>query len=95
MSTEKSDSGRKRKYEIFHGPQVEADFNRLTDAEFRRIDEKISALTNDPRPPHSQKIDTDTYRLRSGDWRVIYLVDDRRQRVVVSHVKRRNERTYR
>jgi len=95
VSTEKSDSARKRKYEIFLEDKVKADLDQLTDAEFRRVDEKISALQHDPRPSHSKKLDNDMYRVRSGDWRVIYMVDDRRQRVVVSRVKRRNERTYR
>lgn len=95
MSTEKSDSGKRRKYEIFHDSKVAADLDQLTDAEIRRVDEKIAALQNEPRPPHSEKLDKNTYRVRSGDWRIIYIVDDQRQRVVISRVKRRNERTYR
>ena len=38
----------------------------------------IDALTNDPRPANCRKLTgvADTYRVRSGDYRVLYTVND-------------------
>lgn len=35
------------------------------------------------------------YRLRSGDWRILYEIDDARRLVLISRVLRRSEKTYR
>jgi mRNA interferase RelE/StbE len=54
------------------------------------------ALALDPRPPGVTKIsETEFWRLRVGDLRIIYAVDDKRRLVVVLKVARRSESTYR
>jgi mRNA-degrading endonuclease RelE of RelBE toxin-antitoxin system len=56
----------------------------------------ILALAVDPRPPAVAKLaGTDFRRLRLGDLRVIYAVDDDTRLVVVLRVARRSESTYR
>ena len=35
------------------------------------------------------------YRLRVGDWRILYEIDDERRLVSISRVIRRSEKTYR
>lgn len=61
----------------------------------------IRKLGDDPRPHGSKKLagEKDAYRIRVGDWRVIYLIVEEKKtktyRVLVSRVKQRNERTYR
>ena len=43
----------------------------------RRIIAKISSLANDPRPPGCEKLSRrDQYRLRQGDYRILYQVQD-------------------
>jgi mRNA interferase RelE/StbE len=62
------------------------------------VDEKIASLGETPRPHNVEKLRDkagDVFRVRTGDWRIIYIVDDGNRRVLVSRVKRRNERTYR
>ena len=59
---------------------------------------RIRTLADEARPHGSEKLtgEKDSYRIRVGDWRVIYLVlDGDPGRVLVSRIKRRNERTYR
>jgi mRNA interferase RelE/StbE len=58
--------------------------------------ERVLLLAVEPRPTGSQKLKGDPgYRIRIGDWRVIYMIEDRPDcRVLVVRVKRRNERTY-
>ncbi|HHT9133549.1 MAG TPA: type II toxin-antitoxin system RelE family toxin [Candidatus Avalokitesvara rifleensis] len=54
---------------------------------------KIKALVLEPRPKGSIKLkDTKTsYRLRVGDYRIIYTIDDKDKIVVVIGVKHRRE----
>ena len=56
--------------------------------------EPILALGLDPRPRGATKLaDTDFWRLRVGELRIIYVLDD--DAVVVLRVARRSESTYR
>jgi mRNA-degrading endonuclease RelE of RelBE toxin-antitoxin system len=50
----------------------------------------------DPRPPGVVKLaGTDFWRLRVGDLRIVYLIDEDANLVVVLKVARRSESTYR
>jgi mRNA interferase RelE/StbE len=43
----------------------------------RQISEKIDALIDNPRPTGAEKLQgTDLFRIRSGDYRVIYQIKD-------------------
>jgi mRNA interferase RelE/StbE len=56
----------------------------------------ILALARDPRPPGSAALTGSPFwRLRVGDLRVVYSIDDGARTVVVLRVVRRNESTYR
>ena len=54
------------------------------------------ALGLEPRPPAATPlVESDWWRLRIGDLRVIYAIDDRHRLVIVLRVARRDESTYR
>ncbi|MGN5480512.1 type II toxin-antitoxin system RelE family toxin [Cupriavidus basilensis] len=58
------------------------------------IREKINALAVDPYAPNpnARKLaGRDGYRLRVGDWRVLYQIEDRRLVIVVLAVKPRGD----
>jgi len=56
----------------------------------------ILALARDPRPAGSVDLSGSPFwRLRIGDLRILYAIDDRARTVVVLRVARRNESTYR
>ena len=62
-----------------------------------RIAVTIDALAEEPRPAGCQPVKAaprGTYRVRVGDYRVIYTVLDDEQLVVVGRVVKRGERTY-
>lgn len=62
-----------------------------------RVKEAITALAEDPRPQGCQKVRSapaGTFRIRVGDYRVIYRVRDREEAVIVALVRRRSEDTY-
>ncbi|HEX9138348.1 MAG TPA: type II toxin-antitoxin system RelE/ParE family toxin [Steroidobacteraceae bacterium] len=51
----------------------------------RRIVEKIAGLSADPRPQGCEKLAgyDDRYRLRQGNYRIVYLVDEARRELTV------------
>jgi mRNA interferase RelE/StbE len=57
----------------------------------------IRGLSENPRPRGVMKMkgSKEGYRIRVGNFRVIYEVYDDENKVVISHVLRRNETTYR
>jgi mRNA interferase RelE/StbE len=58
-----------------------------------RISEAISALADDPRPEGNEKLEgtDDGFRIRIGDYRVIYRVDDKERQVKVTDVLPRKD----
>lgn len=57
-----------------------------------RIEGRIGMLSDDARPPGVQKLHgTDAYRIRVGDYRVLYTIDDGTQTVTVASVGHRRD----
>jgi mRNA interferase RelE/StbE len=80
-------------YEIRYNRGVDRDIARLPRPVMLRVDTAIMALADDPRPPKCVKLTgySTLYRVRIGDWRVVYDVDDARQIVEVQIVAHRRE----
>jgi mRNA interferase RelE/StbE len=77
-------------------PAAQRQLRRLPPGDAARLRGPILALAIEPRPPGTTKLaGTEFWRLRVGDLRVIYLVDDAASLVVVLKVARRSESTYR
>ncbi|MGB7599964.1 MAG: type II toxin-antitoxin system RelE/ParE family toxin [Candidatus Sulfotelmatobacter sp.] len=59
----------------------------------RRITEKVIALCEDPFPPGSKKLKAqlDHFRIRVGDYRVIYRIDGKRVVIVIVRIGHRRE----
>jgi mRNA-degrading endonuclease RelE of RelBE toxin-antitoxin system len=58
------------------------------------VEAAVSELSSNPRPYGVENLGNDIHRLRVGDWRIIYHINDKARRVIVGGVRRRNERTY-
>lgn len=80
-------------YRLRIKPSAEKDMLKLPDAILRRVHPRIQQLTEDPRPRGSRKLEgaEDRYRLRIGDYRVLYLIDDGASSVTVYIVAHRRE----
>ena len=77
-------------------PAAQRQLRRLPPGEAARLRGPILALAIEPRPPGAAKlVGTDLWRLRVGDLRLIYLIDEAADLVVVLKVARRSESTYR
>jgi mRNA interferase RelE/StbE len=77
--------------DIKHSAQKELD--SLDDSTFSRIDRKILTLAENPRPAGCKKLRgyKDQWRIRVGDWRVVYLIDDEAKLVTIMRVAHRRE----
>jgi len=59
-----------------------------------RLLRRLASLKSHARPFGVKKLANELFRLRVGDWRVIYGIDDAALIVRVARIVRRNERTY-
>ena len=57
-----------------------------------RIAAAVDELARDPRPPGAAKLaGRDDYRIRVGDFRIVYAVDDDARQVLVARIAHRRE----
>ena len=75
--------------------RVQRELDALYEPDYRRVLGVLRALAKEPRPLGCVKLYDDVYRVRVGDWRVIYLIDETNRRVEVGGIRRRGQRTYR
>ncbi len=79
-------------YEILLLPPAQKDLDKLEAQTFARIVKKIRALREDARPAGCLKLTNENgYRLRAGDHRILYRIDDARRRVYIYRVKHRKD----
>lgn len=81
------------KYSIEVKQSAQKELDALDDRLFSRIDRKILALADNPRPAGCKKLRgyKDQWRIRVGDWRVLYIVDDEKKVVSVTRIAHRGE----
>ena len=82
-------------FEVWLSPAAERDLERVNDPDASRIEKALERLEADARPKGAVKLQNDVFRLRVGDYRIIYFVDDKEKAVVVTHIRRRTGSTYR
>lgn len=85
-----------RRYRVDLAPSAVRQLRRLPPGDAARLRQPITDLASRPRPSGVVKLTgTPFLRIRIGDLRVIYVVDDAASVVVVLKVARRSESTYR
>ena len=79
-------------YEIRLHPTAARAFRRLQGPLRDRIRAAIDALASDPRPAGAVRLaGRDDFRIRVGDYRVVYAVDDDARLVLVARIAHRRE----
>lgn len=79
-------------YELRVRASVAKDLRGLPKADVRRVLARIEGLSIDPRPAGAEKLSGDEkYRIRQGDYRILYSIDDRQVIVEVVKVGHRRE----
>jgi mRNA interferase RelE/StbE len=84
-------------YKIIFTPNAEKQLDKIDIENKTRIIDGIIALGGNPRTRGCAKLKgfDRLYRIRAGDFRVIYEVDDGERTVIVAIIKRREKDTYR
>ena len=80
-------------YEVLIERAAERDLRSLPSILFNRIVSRIKVLTDNPRPPGCHKLagSKNDWRIRIGDYRVLYEIDDARKRVRIFRVRHRSD----
>ena len=80
-------------YELLIERTAERDLKSLPATLFDRIIPRIKALAEIPRPSGCHKLSgsKNDWRIRIGDYRVLYEIDDARKRVRIFRVRHRRE----
>ena len=80
-------------YAVSFRRSAEKDLHRLDATVQRRVIKAVEGLADTPRPSGCKKLQgsDDTYRIRVGDYRVIYSVDDSILIVAIERIRHRRE----
>jgi mRNA interferase RelE/StbE len=80
-------------YTLLFEKRVLKDLDRLPKPALVRIDKTIQLLRRNPLPPGSKKLvgERNLYRVRQGDYRIIYTVDHKAQEVRILGVRHRKD----
>jgi mRNA interferase RelE/StbE len=79
-------------YSIFFKDSVRKDLDTIPKNDLQRIMERIASLGENPRPPGCEKLSgQEKYRLRQGNYRVIYSIEETQLTIWVVKVGHRRE----
>lgn len=83
-------------YEIrLRSKRVRRELDSLQRIDYERVLARLEALAENPRPKGVEKLYDSIFRIRVGDIRIIYLIDETNQRLDIGGIRRRSEKTYR
>ncbi|MDT4328331.1 type II toxin-antitoxin system RelE family toxin [Methylomonas sp. MS20] len=80
-------------YSVVFKPSAEKAFSKLPKDVQRRLYAAALELSENPRPPGFKKLHgvDDLYRVRIGDYRLVYTVEDRHLKILVVAVGHRRD----
>jgi mRNA interferase RelE/StbE len=80
-------------YKINFQPSVEKDLRKLSSENCDRLLARIEKLANEPLPVQSLKLKgtEGLYRIRVGDYRIVYEVDLLSKSILIHYVRHRRE----
>ncbi|ACM18559.1 toxin, RelE family [Geotalea daltonii FRC-32] len=79
-------------YSIFFKDSVRKDFESIPKNDLQRTMERIAALAENPRPMGCEKLSgQEKYRVRQGNYRIVYSIQDSQLTVWVVRVGHRRE----
>ena len=80
-------------YEIFIERNAEKELDKLESGTFDTITNSISNLAEEPRPSGCRKLQgsTNEWRIREGDYRIIYEINDKDKTINILKVRHRKD----
>lgn len=79
-------------YKLLIKPSAEKEFKPIPKADRKRLIMKIRQLALEPRPHGAEKLKGQEYwRMRQGDYRVVYAIDDQSKTILIEKIGHRKE----
>ena len=79
-------------YSVFIKPSAVKELEGTPRRDRQRLAQRIRTLSADPRPSGCEKLSgEEKYRIRQGDYRVVYAIDDEQHLVIVVKIGHRRE----
>jgi mRNA interferase RelE/StbE len=79
-------------YSLVLKRSAERELRKVPKEDLRRVTERIRGLARNPRPFGNEKLSgQERYRVRQGDYRIVYAVDDEKRIVEVVKIGHRRE----
>jgi mRNA interferase RelE/StbE len=80
-------------YAVELKPSARKELESLPDSVLGRVIQKIESLASDPRPAGCKKLKgyKDLWRVRTGDWRTVYMINDATRVASVTPVAHRSK----
>ncbi|MDO8749799.1 MAG: type II toxin-antitoxin system RelE/ParE family toxin [Dehalococcoidia bacterium] len=79
-------------YEVLILRRAQRELAELPSEAYQRVKEAILNLANQPRPRGSRKLSgREGWRIRVGNYRVVYEIDDTQQTITILHVGHRRD----
>lgn len=79
-------------YKVFIKPSAVKELKRIPQKDLQRVTSKIQSLSEEPRPHDCEKLSAqERYRLRQGNYRIIYSIEDDKLLVYVVKVAHRRD----
>lgn len=80
------------RYELVIRPSVAKDTKSIPSGDMKKILRKMESLRDDPHPPGSVKLSgQEHYRVRQGDYRIIYQIEAGQLIVIVVKIRHRRD----
>lgn len=80
------------KYEVLIRKSAADELGRIPKKDLRRVVERIRSLGGGPRPRGCEKLSAlERYRIRRGDYRIVYSIDDAVRIVEIFKIGHRSE----
>ena len=82
------------RYVVLLESQAEKELKSLSEGVLKRVDIKLQALSLNPRPRGAAKLkgkESEGWRLRVGDYRILYQIDDKENAIRIYRIKHRRE----
>lgn len=79
-------------YAVYLKRRAERELRNLPQNIRTRVDVRLEALANNPRPPGVVKLSGETdshWRIRVGEYRILYQIDDSRHLIEIYRIKHR------
>jgi len=79
-------------YEVLILRRAQKELADLPKTDYKRVRDAVAALAENPRPAGCKKlVGREGWRIRSGDYRAIYEIDDAQHKITVLHIGHRRD----